>query len=458
MAHDRAQPGADAAHISARAAAAGRRGRRVPAALRRGDRRRSTTRASAGTRGGASTASAVNGGVDRLLLGRVRPAPVAADLRRRPRRAGRRPLQGGQRPRRAAGRRRLHVPAGLLPPADVANDGWQEERYERHQLGRRADRNGDHARRQARASPRCRSAIARCWPRSGGSASAASACYLLDTDLEENAPWDRELSARLYGGDRETRIQQEVILGIGGVRVLRALGIEPAVWHLNEGHAAFVVLQRIREHVEQGASFDEALDAGAPDRRSSPPTRRCRPATTRSRSTWSRSTWPAAGASWASIATASWRSASTTTGSGSQFNMTALALRTAERVNAVSELHGEVTREMWQPMWPDRPVDGVPVRGITNGVHVPTWMAARPAVAARPPISATTGSIADRRSRHVGTASTTFPTTSCGRAATLRRRLCSPAIRERVPPALDGRTGRRRPASSPPARCSIPAR
>src|SRR5580765_8097600 len=84
--------------------------------------------------------------------------------------------------------------------------------------------------------------------------------YLLDTDLEENAPWDRELSARLYGGDRETRIQQEIILGVGGVRVLRSLGIEPAVYHLNEGHAGFVVLQRIRDLIEHGATFDAAVD------------------------------------------------------------------------------------------------------------------------------------------------------------------------------------------------------
>ena len=77
--------------------------------------------------------------------------------------------------------------------------------------------------------------------------------YLLDTDLEENAPWDRELSARLYGGDRETRIQQEIILGIGGVRALKALGLEPGVFHLNEGHAGFVVLQRIRDLIEHGA-------------------------------------------------------------------------------------------------------------------------------------------------------------------------------------------------------------
>ena len=79
--------------------------------------------------------------------------------------------------------------------------------------------------------------------------------YLLDTNLEENAPWDRELSARLYGGDRETRIQQEIILGIGGVRALRALGIEPGVFHLNEGHAAFVVLQRIRELIDRGSTL-----------------------------------------------------------------------------------------------------------------------------------------------------------------------------------------------------------
>src|SRR4051795_3426794 len=83
--------------------------------------------------------------------------------------------------------------------------------------------------------------------------------YLLDTSLEENAPWDRELTARLYGGDREIRIQQEIILGIGGVRALKALGIDPGVFHLNEGHAGFVVLQRIRDLIEHGASFDDAL-------------------------------------------------------------------------------------------------------------------------------------------------------------------------------------------------------
>src|SRR5438093_578275 len=84
--------------------------------------------------------------------------------------------------------------------------------------------------------------------------------YLLDTCLEQNSPWDRELSARLYGGDRDTRVQQEIVLGIGGVRTLKAMGSDPAVDHLNEGHAAFVVVQRIRDLCEKVWNFDAALE------------------------------------------------------------------------------------------------------------------------------------------------------------------------------------------------------
>ncbi len=201
-----------------------RRGRRsgVPGALRRGDRRARCGARRHATPGG-STAVRRHARADRLLLGRVRAAPVAADLRRRPRRAGRRSLQGSQRPRRAADRRRLHVSAGLLPPERLAGR-LAEGGLRAPQLGRRADRAGADARRQAvrhrRAARQPHGARRRC----GGSGSGACTLYLLDTDLEENAPWDRELSARLYGGDRETRIQQEIILGIGGVRALKALG------------------------------------------------------------------------------------------------------------------------------------------------------------------------------------------------------------------------------------------
>src|SRR5205807_7606156 len=89
--------------------------------------------------------------------------------------------------------------------------------------------------------------------------------YLLDTNCPENAPSDRDITHRLYGGDESTRIRQEMILGIGGTRALRALGIAPAVWHLNEGHAAFLILELLREHLTQGLPFNAALEAVAAD-------------------------------------------------------------------------------------------------------------------------------------------------------------------------------------------------
>jgi glycogen phosphorylase len=197
--------------------------------------------------------------------------------------------------------------------------------------------------------------------------------FLLDTDLEENAPWDRELSARLYGGDRETRIQQEIILGIGGVRALKALGITPAAWHLNEGHAAFVVLQRIRDRIEEGTTFESALDD----------VRKTTIFTTHTPVPAGHDAFPftlvethLAGA-WGSLGSA--REAFLAlghydNGGGPLFNMTALALRTSNHVNGVSQLHGQVTRDMWAPIWPGVPNEQRPVRAITNGVHVPTWL------------------------------------------------------------------------------------
>ena len=197
--------------------------------------------------------------------------------------------------------------------------------------------------------------------------------YLLDTDLEENAPWDRELSARLYGGDRETRVQQEIILGVGGVRALKALGSHPLVWHLNEGHAAFVVLQRIRDLIEGGLSFDEAL---AEVRRTTVFTTHTPVAAGHDAFPFNLVETHLAGC-WGTLGEYRDRFmqlGSYDNGSGPQFNMTALALRTAERVNAVSQLHGVVTRDMWAPMWPGLEPEQRPVRSITNGVHMPTWL------------------------------------------------------------------------------------
>jgi glycogen phosphorylase len=198
--------------------------------------------------------------------------------------------------------------------------------------------------------------------------------YLLDTDLEENAPWDRELSARLYGGDRETRIQQEIILGIGGVRALKAIGSDPSVFHLNEGHAAFVVLQRIRDLTEKGASFDDALEE----------IRRTTVFTTHTPVAAGHDAFPfhlvekhLAGC-WGTLGPNRDRFlalGSHDSGAGAQFNMTALALRSAAKVNAVSQLHRQVTRQMWASIWPGVPESERPVDAVTNGVHVPTWIA-----------------------------------------------------------------------------------
>jgi starch phosphorylase len=199
--------------------------------------------------------------------------------------------------------------------------------------------------------------------------------YLLDTDLEENAPWDRELSARLYGGDRETRVQQEIILGIGGVRALKAMGVAPAAYHLNEGHAAFVVLQRIRDLCEAGASFDHALED----------VRRSTVFTTHTPVAAGHDAFPfhlveqhLAGA-WGDLGAHRERFLALghyDNGGGPMFNMTALALRTSGAVNGVSRLHGEVTKQMWQSIWPGVSYEALPVKSITNGVHVPTWISA----------------------------------------------------------------------------------
>ena len=197
--------------------------------------------------------------------------------------------------------------------------------------------------------------------------------YLLDTDLEENAPWDRELSARLYGGDRETRVQQEIILGIGGVRALRALGTDPVVWHLNEGHAAFVVLQRIRELLEEGWTFDAALAE----------VRRTTVFTTHTPVPAGHDAFPfhmvethLAGC-WGGLGEhredflALGRYDN---GSGTLFNMTALAVRSAGITNGVSEVHGDVTRKMWEPLWRETPDPINPSTSVTNGIHLPTWV------------------------------------------------------------------------------------
>lgn len=202
--------------------------------------------------------------------------------------------------------------------------------------------------------------------------------FLLDTDVEENAPWDRELSARLYGGDTETRLKQEMVLGIGGVRALTALDVAPTLWHLNEGHAAFVTFERLSVLVESGKSFADALRE----------VRDTTVFTTHTPVPAGHDAFPFHliennfGASWGALAPYRHdflRLGTYDNGGGHMFNMTALALRTAGGVNAVSRRHREVTSSMWSSIWADdadhESVDHDPVRAVTNGIHIPTWIA-----------------------------------------------------------------------------------
>jgi len=193
--------------------------------------------------------------------------------------------------------------------------------------------------------------------------------YLMDANVPQNAPWDRELSARLYGGDQETRIRQEMVLGLGGVRVLRALGVEPSAWHMNEGHSAFLVLERLRELVQGGQAFDQAIDT----------VRHTTVFTTHTPVPAGHDAFPYHlmdeyfGRFWQQMGISREQFLSLGEHQG-RFNMTVLALRLAGQSNGVSKLHGEVSRRMWQSVWPDRPVEQVPISDITNGAHVPSWI------------------------------------------------------------------------------------
>ncbi len=196
--------------------------------------------------------------------------------------------------------------------------------------------------------------------------------YLMDTNVPQNAPWDRDLSARLYGGDQETRIRQEMVLGLGGVRLLRALGIAPAAWHLNEGHSAFLVLERLRELAQAGLPFDRAVEE----------VRRTTLFTTHTPVPAGHDAFPFHlmdeyfGRFWQEMGISREQFMALGEHDG-RFNMTVLALRLAGRSNGVSRLHGQVSRQMWQSVWPDRPVEQVPIAAITNGVHVPSWLSTR---------------------------------------------------------------------------------
>jgi len=195
--------------------------------------------------------------------------------------------------------------------------------------------------------------------------------YMMDTNVEGNSAPDREISGRLYGGDRTMRLRQEIILGIGGVRVLRALGMHPAVFHANEGHSSFMFLELAREKVAGGKSLDAALVEVAEMSvfTTHTPVAAGHDVFAEEMVAEHFSTyWPQLG-----VEREAFMDFARVPGEVG-WNMTSLALKMAGRRNAVSRRHGQVSREMWKSLWPSRPVDEVPISHVTNGVHLPTWV------------------------------------------------------------------------------------
>ncbi|RMF83370.1 MAG: alpha-glucan family phosphorylase, partial [Nitrospinota bacterium] len=252
--------------------------------------------------------------------------------------------------------------------------GWQQEAYEDndfHNLPLTLERRPDGTPLIVTVPYPGRSVMAQIWRAQVGRVPL----YLLDTNIPDNSPADRDITDQLYGGDLDMRIKQEIMLGIGGYRALDLLGLEPPVYHMNEGHSAFLALERIRHLMEkQGLSFAEAQEAASAGL------------------IFTTHTPVAAGHDYfppelmdhyfgeylSSLGIAR----STFLALGRQdpandsepFCMTILALRLSSYSNAVSRLHGQVSRRMWQGLWPGVPEGEIPIHHVTNGVHLRSWI------------------------------------------------------------------------------------
>ena len=199
--------------------------------------------------------------------------------------------------------------------------------------------------------------------------------FLLDVNLPENHPDDRAINGQLYHADHDTRIRQEMLLGIGGARALKALGITPSVWHMNEGHSAFLGLERIRNLMSgSGLSFEEAREVVAANTVFT--THTPVPA---GNDEFHRGLvdhcfhryWSAFGLPREKVFELGKDGFHT----GERFSMTVLAIKLSHFRNGVSQLHGKVSRRLWHDLWPHLPEAEVPIGAVTNGVHTPTWMA-----------------------------------------------------------------------------------
>jgi len=257
----------------------------------------------------------------------------------------------------------------------LSADGWQQERYpvnDFYNMPLHPERNPDGTELRISVEYPGRLVWARVWRVQVGTVPL----YLLDTNIEPNNPYDHDITDELYGGDLDMRIHQEIMLGIGGFRMLKALGYEPTVYHLNEGHSGFLILERIRTLIEQeGLTLAEAKQVA------------------QSTQVFTTHTPVSAGfdlfppdkamyyvGHYAHIYGLSREEflglgRENTGDLSSPFSMAALAIKTSSFVNGVAQLHGVVSREMFKSLWPNLPIDEVPITAITNGVHARSCVA-----------------------------------------------------------------------------------
>ena len=257
----------------------------------------------------------------------------------------------------------------------LSADGWQQEAYPEvdfYSLPIEPMRQTDGSPVQVRVDMPEGSVVCKLWKAKVG----RIPLYLLDTNLPENSPADRDITSRLYGGGTEMRIRQEIVLGIGGVRALDAVGIAPSVFHMNEGHSAFLALERIRVILDGSTmTFDDArqqvmstnvftthtpvaagIDTFAPDLITK----------------YFRNFFPQLKLDEDGFLSLGREDASN---KKQGFSMAVLALHLADSCNGVSKLHGEVSRAMWHNLWPGVPTTEIPIQHVTNGIHTRTWLA-----------------------------------------------------------------------------------
>ncbi|MFW6132714.1 MAG: alpha-glucan family phosphorylase [Planctomycetota bacterium] len=253
-------------------------------------------------------------------------------------------------------------------------DGWQLELFPRNDFPNMPValvRNGDGEPVRIHVEMPGRSTCAQVWRVQVGRVPL----YLLDTNVPDNSPEDRHITAQLYGGDQEMRIRQEIVLGIGGVRMLAALNIHPKAFHMNEGHSVFLALERARMlMVEQGVSFPEALEPVVASNVFT--THTPVPAGNDAFEPWLIDKYFAHYSEQLGLDREGFLrlGRQEPDNQDEPMNLTVLAMRLSSFRNGVSELHGHVSRKLWAGVWPGIPPDEVPIGHITNGIHTPSWI------------------------------------------------------------------------------------